>query len=220
MGIRALDSTAMNLLQAVILAVLAVCIGAAQQTPKCNISEDAQVVLADRRAKKLFTWTPNFCIPETIRSYPVPRGSRKYISMMTQCGRMIFAQLEAGGTQLVAYDLLHPKGGWKPVRMPRELSNVINYAITCWRTHDKLLVIGGRILNGPDGNKGQPVNTTWSLDWAKGRFDWEKLRKILEIPAYGSCAVVTTPTEGGRGDILTVMSGMTRPGHLVKRVYF
>merc|ERR1719167_2017842 len=110
----------MNLLQAVILAVLAVCIGAAQQMPKCNISKDAQVVLADRRAKKLLTWTPNFCIPETIRSYPVPRGSRKYISMMTQCQSMIFAKLEAGGTQLVAYDLLHPKGGWKPVRMPGE----------------------------------------------------------------------------------------------------
>merc|ERR1711962_174070 len=200
MGIRALDSTAMNVLHAVILVVLA--IGAASQRPPlCQPGRDVQVVLADRKARNLHTWTPNDCTPETFESYPVRRREQRYAKSLHQCNGLTFVKNE-GDTKLRVYD--QQKKRWKRVKMPRNLRKVINYAVTCWDSN--LLIVGGRILKGPNGLNAIPQDSIWSLDCAslalEGKFNWKKLNISLEVASYGGCASISPV-----GDLLTVVSG-------------
>jgi len=220
MGIRALDSTAMSVLHAVILVALA--IGAASQSPPlCQPGRDVQVVLADRQARELHTWTPNNCTKQTFESYPVRKRDRRYAASLHQCNGLTFVKNE-GNTELRVYNQQRKR--WRLVKMPKKLRKVINYAVTCWDSN--LLIVGGRILQGPNGMNAIPQDSIWSLDCAslslEGRFNWQKLNISLEIAAYGSCAVVTTIGNplNSKGDLLTVVSGMIVPGDMVKRVFF
>merc|ERR1711962_137896 len=192
MGNRALVSTAMNVLHAVILAVLAI----------------VQVVLADRQARKLHTWTPNDCTPETFKSYPV--GKRRYAASLHQCNGLTFVKNKGKTnkrkTKLKVYDQQRKR--WKRVKMPRKLKKVSNYSVTCWDSN--LLVVGGESI--------------WSLDGAslaqEGKFDWQKLNISLENPAAVRCAVVSKGDPlNSEGDLLTVMSGNIDPHDMVTEVY-
>jgi len=206
MGIRALDSTAMNLLQAVILAVLA--IGVTSEKPPCQPGKNAQVVLSDPRTRQLYTWSPDNCVPETFKSYPVPEGTQKYAATLNQCNGTTFVTIE-GNTQIVVYN--KKTGTWNFVTMPKKLKKVINYAVTCWGS--QLLVIGGRIPNGPNGNNATPKDTIWALDYAnQENYRWEKQKVHLVDAIHGSCATTS-------GDLLTVMSGLFKPLKLNKKVY-
>jgi len=77
----------MNALHAVILVVLALGTASTRSDDEvtkvteraCEPGRDVQVVLADRKARKLHTWTPNDCIPETFESYPVRKREDRHV---------------------------------------------------------------------------------------------------------------------------------------------
>merc|ERR1711973_320344 len=213
MGTPAPDcDSAMNKLQAVILVVLAIGTvsvrGEGDGKRACEIDEDAQVVLADRVARKLHTWTPNDCTPQTFESYPVRKKEPRYAASLHQCSGVTFVKNEGDTTKLVAYNQQTKQ--WERVKMPKELrrQKVSNYAVTTYRSDSKLLIIGGRMLNGT------ALDTIWALDcqtFGEGKLDWQKLDTTLAISGYGSCAVTL-------GAYLIVMSGMTGPGKIITKV--
>merc|ERR1711962_1629249 len=225
MGKVSQNCIAMNALQVASLVILVIGTASVNGKRPCQPGKDVQVVLADRKNRKLTTWTPENCQPQTFEGYPTPLKPYQYADSIYQCsgGRgstVTFVKNEGGGTQLVSYN--PKKKTWEQVPMPSKLAKLSGYAVATWGS--ALLLVGGR---KPDGTvMGQPVNTIWALNCPRfaraigrgrsknGRSYWKPVDFPLKIPAYGSCAVVTPE------NYLTVVGGQqTNPHTYVQNVY-
>jgi len=211
----------MNVLQVASLVILVIGTTSVNGKKPCQPGKDVQVVLADRKNRKLTTWTPENCQPQTFESYPTPLKPYRYADSIYQCsgGRgltVTFVKNEGRGTQLVSY--IPKMKNWKTVMPHPELSQLSGYAVTTWGS--TLLLVGGR---KPDGTV---VNTVWALDCTQyaraiergtnklSRNYWKRLDFHLKIPAYDSCAVVTPD------NYLSVVGGQqTNPHTYVQKVY-
>merc|ERR1711962_1518256 len=159
MGKVSQNCIAMNALQVASLVILVIGTASVNGKRPCQPGKDVQVVLADRKNRKLTTWTPEDCQPQTFEGYPTPLKPYRYADSIYQCSgakgwsTMTFVKNEVGGTQLVFYN--PKKKTWEQVPMPPELAQISGYAVATWGS--TLLLVGGRKQDWTA--MGQPVDT-------------------------------------------------------------